>query len=119
MKNTQFLKLEDAVKVAASHFGADKEIAEREFEQKCYISDDQYGLQDKTWTGELPKKREDPGETLCDEVDVIFKRGVGFHGIEFRFSDGTIKRVNIAKFDARLTKRGTAASIMKKGVKHD
>ena len=128
MKRTQFLKLEDAVKVAASHFDADKEIAEREFEQKCYMSDDQYGigfddglkealnsikgLQDKTWSGELPRRTETPHSTVCDEVEVILAEG--YHAAEFRFSDGTIKRVNIAKFDEKLTKRDTAAAIMKK-----
>ena len=42
--NTLFLSLDDAVEVAVREFGADKEIAELEFEQKCYISDDQYSI---------------------------------------------------------------------------
>ncbi len=40
----QFLTLEDAVKVAAWNWGVDKELAEQEFEQKCFISDDQYEI---------------------------------------------------------------------------
>ena len=36
----QFLPLEEAVKIAVYHFGADKKVAEQEFEQKCFISDD-------------------------------------------------------------------------------
>ena len=127
MKRTQFLKLEDAVKVATSHFDAYKEIAETEFEQKCYMSDDQYaigfddglkealnsitGLQDKTWSGELPKRTGTPHSDVCDEVEVVFAEG--YHAVEFRFSDGTIKRVNIAKFDEKLTRRGTAARTKK------
>ena len=40
----QFLTLEDAVKVAAWNWGVDKELAEQEFEQKCFISNDQYEI---------------------------------------------------------------------------
>lgn len=40
----RFLTLEDAVKVAVNHFDADPEIAEIEFEQKCYMSNDQYSI---------------------------------------------------------------------------
>lgn len=39
-----FLSLDDAVRVAVRHFGLDSEIARQEFEQKCYISDDQYSI---------------------------------------------------------------------------
>ena len=44
-----FLTLEDAVKVAKEHFDDGQwddfeEFAKQEFEQKCYISDDQYGI---------------------------------------------------------------------------
>lgn len=42
-----FLSLDDAVSVAVREFGLDVEDAEiirQEFEQKCYISDDQYSI---------------------------------------------------------------------------
>ena len=44
-----FLTLEDAVKVAKEHFDDGywddfEEFAEQEFEQKCYVSDDQYSI---------------------------------------------------------------------------
>lgn len=39
-----FLSLDDAVRVAVREFGLDAEIARQEFEQKCYISDDQYSI---------------------------------------------------------------------------
>lgn len=42
--NTLFLSLDDAVEIAVREFGADREIAEQEFQQKCYISDDQYSI---------------------------------------------------------------------------
>lgn len=43
-----FISLEDAVRVAETQFGIAPELARVEFEQKCYISDDQYkiGYQD-------------------------------------------------------------------------
>jgi hypothetical protein len=37
-----FLSLEDAVLVAVRHFDIDEELARQEFEQKCYITDNQY-----------------------------------------------------------------------------
>ena len=37
-----FLSLDDAVLVATREFGIDPEIAKQEFEQKCYITDNQY-----------------------------------------------------------------------------
>lgn len=37
-----FLSLDDAVKVAVREFDADPVLARQEFEQKCYITDDQY-----------------------------------------------------------------------------
>jgi hypothetical protein len=39
-----FLSLDDAVRIAELHFGVDAEIACQEFEQKCYVSDDQYSI---------------------------------------------------------------------------
>ena len=42
-----FLSLDEAVRVAVREFGLDAEdaeIARQEFEQKCYISDDQYSI---------------------------------------------------------------------------
>ena len=42
--NKLFLSLDDAVKVAVRHFDLDEEIARQEFEQKCYVSDDQYKI---------------------------------------------------------------------------
>ena len=39
-----FLSLDDAVKVAVREFDIDATLARQEFEQKCYISDDQYGI---------------------------------------------------------------------------
>ena len=39
-----FLSLDNAVRVAVREFGLDAEIARQEFEQKCYISDDQYSI---------------------------------------------------------------------------
>jgi len=39
-----FLPLEEAVKIAVWNWGADKELAEQEFEQKCFISNDQYQI---------------------------------------------------------------------------
>lgn len=39
-----FLSLDDAVKVAVREFDADSAIARQEFEQKCYITDDQYKI---------------------------------------------------------------------------
>ena len=44
MKVPKLLTLDDAVKVAVLHFGADPELAEQEFEQKTYCpADDVYG----------------------------------------------------------------------------
>lgn len=37
-----FLSLDDAVLVATKEFGIDPELARQEFEQECYITDDQY-----------------------------------------------------------------------------
>ena len=39
-----FGSLNDAVEVAHREFGVDKVLARQEFFQKCYISDDQYGI---------------------------------------------------------------------------
>lgn len=39
-----FLSLDDAVRVAVKEFGLDAEIARQEFEQKCYVTDDQYSI---------------------------------------------------------------------------
>ena len=39
-----FLSLDDAVRVAVRHFDLDAEIARQEFEQKCYVTDDQYSI---------------------------------------------------------------------------
>lgn len=42
-----FLSLDDAVRVAVREFGLDAEAAEiarQEFEQKCYVTDDQYSI---------------------------------------------------------------------------
>lgn len=39
-----FLSLDDAVRVAVREFGLDAEIARQEFEQKCYVTDDQYSI---------------------------------------------------------------------------
>ncbi len=42
-----FLSLDDAVRVAVKEFSLDVEDAEivrREFEQKCYVTDDQYSI---------------------------------------------------------------------------
>lgn len=40
----QFLSLENAVLIAHREFGIDPEIARIEFEQKCYITDNQYAI---------------------------------------------------------------------------
>ena len=40
----QFLSLEDAVLIAQREFDIDPEIARIEFEQKCYITDNQYTI---------------------------------------------------------------------------
>ena len=37
-----FLSLDDAVLVATREFDIDAELARQEFEQKCYITDNQY-----------------------------------------------------------------------------
>ena len=37
-----FLSLDDAVLVATKEFDIDPQLARQEFEQKCYITDDQY-----------------------------------------------------------------------------
>jgi hypothetical protein len=37
-----FLSLDDAVLVATRGFGIDEDLARCEFEQKCYITDNQY-----------------------------------------------------------------------------
>jgi hypothetical protein len=37
-----FLSLDDAVLVATREFDIDPQLARQEFEQKCYITDDQY-----------------------------------------------------------------------------
>lgn len=37
-----FLTLDDAVLVAKREFGIDPLLARQEFEQKCYVTDDQY-----------------------------------------------------------------------------
>lgn len=39
-----FLSLDDAVLVAARHFDIDEELARQEFEQKCYVTDNQYKI---------------------------------------------------------------------------
>ena len=39
-----FLSLENAVLIAQREFGIDPEIARLEFEQKCYITDNQYTI---------------------------------------------------------------------------
>lgn len=39
-----FLTLDDAVLVAKKEFGIDPLLAEQEFEQKCYVTDDQYAI---------------------------------------------------------------------------
>ena len=42
--NKLFLSLDDAVKVAVRQFDIDATLARQEFEQKCYISDNQYSI---------------------------------------------------------------------------
>lgn len=42
--NKLFLSLDDAVKIAVRNFDADAVLARQEFEQKCYISDNQYEI---------------------------------------------------------------------------
>lgn len=37
-----FLSLDDAVTIAVREFDADAVLARQEFEQKCYITDNQY-----------------------------------------------------------------------------
>ena len=37
-----FLSLDDAVKIAVQEFDADEVLARHAFEQKCYITDNQY-----------------------------------------------------------------------------
>lgn len=37
-----FLSLDDAVLVATREFGISPQLARQEFEQKCYITDNQY-----------------------------------------------------------------------------
>ena len=37
-----FLSLDDAVLVATREFGIDPQLARQEFEQKCYVTDNQY-----------------------------------------------------------------------------
>ena len=44
MASQLFLTLEDAVKVAQRYSDMDAVILRQEFMQKCYISDDQYGI---------------------------------------------------------------------------
>jgi hypothetical protein len=39
-----FLSLDDAVLVATREFDIDPQIARQEFEQKCYVTDDQYAI---------------------------------------------------------------------------
>ena len=61
-----FLSLDDAVLVATREFGIDPQLARQEFEQKCYITDNQYvigyhdglhdaieAIKDKAESGEL------------------------------------------------------------------
>lgn len=38
----RFLSLEDAVLVAKKEYDIDPQLARQDFEQKCYITDDQY-----------------------------------------------------------------------------
>lgn len=40
----QFLSLDNAIKIAVREFGIDRTLARQEFEQKCYISDEQYKI---------------------------------------------------------------------------
>lgn len=40
--NKLFLSLDDAVKVAVREFNIDSVLARQEFEQKCYVTDNQY-----------------------------------------------------------------------------
>lgn len=44
MASQLFLKLEDAVRIASRYSDADAVILRQEFEQKCYLSDDQYDI---------------------------------------------------------------------------
>lgn len=37
-----FLSLDDAVKIAVREFDIDATLARQEFEQKCYVTDNQY-----------------------------------------------------------------------------
>ena len=39
-----FLSLDDAVLIAVRKFDADEDIARQEFEQKCYVNDDEYSI---------------------------------------------------------------------------
>lgn len=39
-----FLSLDDAVLVATRKFDINPQLAEQEFEQKCYITDNQYAI---------------------------------------------------------------------------
>lgn len=39
-----FLSLDNAVRVAVKEFGLDAKIARQDFEQKCYVTDDQYSI---------------------------------------------------------------------------
>ena len=39
-----FLTLNDAVEVAVKEFGIDRVLAEQEFEQKSFVSNDQYDI---------------------------------------------------------------------------
>lgn len=44
MASQLFLTLEDAVRVARRYSDMDAVILRQEFEQKCFISNDQYGI---------------------------------------------------------------------------
>ena len=58
-----FLSLDDAVDIAAREFDIDEGLARIEFEQKCYITDNQYTI--GYYDG------------LYDAIDVIRKKAEG------------------------------------------
>lgn len=77
MKSKLFLTLDDAVKVAVYHFGADPVIAKQEFEQKCYLPGHDYknGVYDGLQLAENSnaKAQNSNQETQKSNGDLIYR----------------------------------------------
>ena len=65
--NKLFLSLDDAVKVAVREFDIDSVLARQEFEQKCYVTDNQYIIGYHDGLSDAIKAIEDKAESELKE----------------------------------------------------